>query len=80
MPRQPKNLLLDTEAIRRGQRYCELHGTTLSQLVSDFLASLPVDEDGRQRELTPAVRRLLGVAAGADAEEYRRYLEKKYGR
>jgi len=29
--------------------------------------------------LPPVTRRLLGIARGVDEEEYRRYLEEKYG-
>ncbi|MDQ3809072.1 MAG: DUF6364 family protein [Chloroflexota bacterium] len=79
MAKVAKNLLLDEEAVERGERYSELHATTLSRLVSDFLQQLPVDEP--RRDLSPTVRRLLGVAAGGqtDREAYRRHVLKKYG-
>ena len=79
MAKIPKNLLLDEDAVARGERYSELHGTNLSRLVSDFLRHLPMDEPGR--ELAPAVRRLFGVAAGGRTgrEDYRQYLLSKYG-
>ncbi|HEU0052963.1 MAG TPA: DUF6364 family protein [Longimicrobium sp.] len=74
------NLSLDEEAVKRGERYAELHSTSVSKLVSDFLSRLPVEEEW-QRELPPVVRRLYGVAAGAgvDEKDYLRYLEDKYG-
>lgn len=79
MARVTKNLSLDPEAVERGERYSELHSTSLSQLVSDFLSRLPLEEE--EPELTPTVRRLLGVAAGKTREEdYRDYLAEKYGR
>lgn len=79
MPRVTKNLSLDPDAVERGERYSRLHSTSLSQLVSDFLSGLPIDED--QAELTPTVRRLLGAASGGTGrEEYREYLLEKYGR
>lgn len=81
MPKRSKNLSLDPEAVRRGERYSELHGTNVSQLVSGFLSSLPLEDEEREERLSPAVRRLLGVAAGSDGEqEYHRYLVEKYGR
>lgn len=81
MAKQSKNLSLDPEAIRRGERYSELHQTSISQLVSNFLSCLPVDSDEQERPLSPAVRRLLGVGSGAsDVEDYRRHLMEKYGR
>lgn len=79
MPRVTKNLSLDPHAVERGERYSEIHSTSLSQLVSDFLSRLPLDED--EPELTPTVRRLLGVASGkTDIADYHEYLVEKYGR
>ena len=73
-----KNLTLDPEAVKRGERYSRKKGTSVSQIVSDFLSGLPDDSDS---PLSPAVSRLLGIAAGkADESTYHRYLEKKYSR
>ena len=62
--KRPKNLLLDPDAVARGERYSRLHGTNLSRLVGDFLHALPLGAE--ELALTPAVRRLWGVAAGSD--------------
>ena len=79
MARVTKNLSLDPKAVERGERYSELHSTSLSQLVSDFLLRLPVDEG--EPELTPTVRRLLGAAKGGpDEDDYHEYLFQKYGK
>lgn len=79
MARVTKNLSLDRKAVERGERYSEPHGTSLSQLVSDLLSRLPLEE--AQQELTPTVRRLLGVASGkTDEADYHDYLVEKYGR
>jgi hypothetical protein len=81
MAKQSKNLSLDPEAVRRGERYSELHGMNLSQLVSNFLSRLPTDSEDQETSLSPAVRRLVGIGAGsADREDYRRHLVEKYGR
>jgi hypothetical protein len=81
VPKITKNLLLDREAVARGERYSRRHQTTLSRLVSDFLARLPQGETGA--ELTPAVSRLLGAgvngAARIGRENYRAHLSRKYG-
>ncbi len=80
MAKQSKNLSLDPEAVRRGERYSEMHQTNVSQLVNNFLSSLPVDEDVAEAKLTPTVRRMLGVAEGARGEEeYHEHLIEKYG-
>jgi hypothetical protein len=80
MARVPKNLSLEPEAIRRGERYGARHGKNLSQLVNDLLHALP-SESEKSAELSPLVRRLLGVAAGAKADRkaYRAHLTRKYG-
>jgi len=79
--KRPKNLSLEPDAIRRGERYSRLRGMSLSRLVNDFLRSLPV-EPVPGRELTPVVRRLRGVASGGrtDRSSYRKHLLRKYGR
>jgi hypothetical protein len=81
MAKQSKNLSLDPEAVRRGERYSEMHRTNLSQLVSNFLSRLPIASEEEERRLSPAVRRLLGIGSGAaDLEDYHRHLVEKYGR
>lgn len=85
MTKVSKNLSLDADAVARGEQYSARHGTNLSRLVSDFLSRLPVDDAGR--DLSPVVRRLLGVAAAAlepsasvdDQADYRAHLWAKYG-
>ena len=77
--KKPKNLSLEPDAVARGERYSQLHGTNLSRLVSDFLRSLPLG--GSKKPLSPAVQRLRGIAAGrkADRSTYREHLRRKYG-
>jgi hypothetical protein len=62
MAKLSKNLSLDPEAVRRGERFSELHQTSISQLVNNFLSNLPVESEEHDRTLSPAVRRLLDVA------------------
>jgi hypothetical protein len=57
-PKRPKNLLLDPDAVARGERFSRRHGTNLSRLVGDFLRSLPLGDE--RPDLVPAVKRLLG--------------------
>jgi Family of unknown function (DUF6364) len=83
--RRAKNLYLDPEAIEHGEQYSRLHRTNLSQLVSDFLRSLPL-KSSSPAVLSPVVQRLVGVGISrktgkprADVEDYRRHLKKKYG-
>jgi len=85
MKKVPKNLYLDPDAVERAERYGKKHDTNLSQLVSDFLRSLPLDEPDR-RQYSPVVQRLIGAASSKKrikrdlgVEDYHRYLLKKYG-
>jgi hypothetical protein len=75
------NLTIDEAAVERARRFGERHHTSISRLVGDFLASLPVDGDDRLADLPPITRRLYGCAAGGpDEVDYHRHLEDKYGR
>lgn len=80
MPKQNLNLSVERDSVERGQRYSRRHGVSISKLVDEFLAHLPVDEEPMER-LTPDVRSLIGIGAGnADRGSYRKHLLEKYGR
>jgi hypothetical protein len=81
VPKERINLLLERVAIERARRYSELHGTSISSIVSEFLAGLPTDDDRViDRDLTPTVRRLLGIGSPElDRGDYRDHLAKKHG-
>lgn len=80
MPKQSLNLTIEGTSVERGQRYSRRHGVSISKLVDDFLANLPVDGEPTE-SLTPDVRSLIGIGAGkADQETYRKHLLEKYGR
>lgn len=73
-------LSIDPELIEKARRYSRSRGTSISQVVSRFLAALPDEADGTE-EYTPTVRRLLGIAEGGpDRDDYHRHLLEKYGR
>jgi len=78
-------LRIDDQLIERVKSYSQRTGKSVSQLVSDYIRTLP--EPGRERGaekagavLTPIVRSLKGSLRGAkiDEEEYRRHLEDKH--
>jgi len=80
MARGPKNLFLDSEVVRRAERYAEEHGTTLSGLVGDLLSRVP--EEPGAVTLSPAVRRLLGAGVPPDGRppaDHAEHLWQKYG-
>jgi hypothetical protein len=79
LTKKPKNLSLEPDAIARGERFSQLHGTNLSRLVSDFLRALPLGTS--KQPLSPVVRRLRGAAAKSklDRATFREHLSRKYG-
>lgn len=69
-------LSIDERVIDRARRYSQQHDTSISQLVSAFLGSLPP----RETRISPAVQRLRGILPpDVDASEYYGRLEDKYG-
>lgn len=77
MPLTKLTLSVDEALVEKAREYSRRQGTSISQMVSRFLAALPDEEE----EYTPTVRRLLSVLPPeAEAAEYRRGLEEKYGR
>ena len=80
MPKKRLNITVDPEVVERARRYTRLHDTSISELVEEFLAHLPDPGSSPPADLSPTVRRLLGVAAGGpDREDYRSHLLEKYG-
>ncbi len=76
MPRKKLTLSIEAGVIDRARSYSQAHRTTISRLVSQFLAELPT---GQGQEHTPGVRRLLGILPDtASLDEYRRHLEEKH--
>lgn len=72
-------LLVEVDLIERAKQYASKHNTSVSQLLSHYLASLEqIDE--RELELTPRVKELIGaLPPGPEIEDYKRYLTEKYG-
>lgn len=60
------------------KRYAARHNTTLTRLVSEYLRRLA--EQSVSLEDAPIVRRLIGILPPeASVEDYRNYIEEKYG-
>lgn len=81
MARRKLTLTVDEEVIERAHRYGEAHGTSISQLVSDYLSVLAAEAWEIDPALYgPTVRQLLGVLPStATRDDHRRHLEEKYG-
>jgi hypothetical protein len=66
------------QVLEEAKRYAHARGTTLTRLVTRFLEQLPAQDDMLAQ--APIVRRLLGsLPPTVTEEDYRRYLEEKYG-
>ena len=75
MPKSKLTLSVDAAVVERAKRFSRRNDTSISQLVSSFLASLE-DEAG---ESTPLVGRLRGVLPSAvSRDEYLTHLEEKH--
>ena len=69
---------LPRDLLEGAKRYAKEHDTTLTRLVSEYLRQLSTQDDPLAD--APAVRRLSGILSpDASVEDYRKYLEKKYG-
>lgn len=71
-------LSIDAATVEKAKRYVAAHGTSLSRLLTQYLASLP--DDTRQTNLPPRVARLAGILPPqTDIEEYKAHLHSKHG-
>lgn len=79
MAKRKLTLTVDEEAVERAHRYGEAHGTSISQLVSDYLSALGGSEGDDAAPYSPTVRQLLGVLPPTvTLDDHRRHLDDKY--
>ncbi len=74
-------LSVDDSVIRRAKRYAKARGTSVSSLVEQFLSLLgrePSGEGAGREPEPPILRRLRGSLKDVEADDYLRYLERKY--
>lgn len=70
--RVPRHLLANAK------RYARAHQTTLTELISTYLAQIPSESEVLDR--APIVRRLTGLLSpNVSADDYKKHLEEKYG-
>jgi len=69
-------LSIDPVVISRAKRYAKQHGTSVSQMVETYLASVSTPQE--PTELPPILRSLRGTLKHADIKDYRKYLSGKY--
>ena len=76
MAKTKLTLSVDKALIVRAKRFSQRNDTTVSELVSRFLASLD-DDRGRTAPITSRLRGVL--PSGVKLEEHRRHLKVKHG-
>jgi hypothetical protein len=77
MSRKKLTLSVDAQVIERARRYSRRHNTSISQLVSNYLAQL--DADPGEQAYSPTVRRLIGILpSDTTLEQYHRHREEEY--
>jgi hypothetical protein len=69
-------LSVDEAVVERAKRFAERRGTSLSALVERYLELLT--RESAPPAQPPVLGRLRGILAGADVDEHRRHLERKY--
>ena len=75
MPSKKLTLSVDEQTIEKAHIYSKKHNTSISRLVSGFLAQLAEPDE----QTTPRVRRLMGLLpSDIDEEEYHQHLDEKY--
>ena len=75
MPKTKLTLSVDEATVERAKRFSQRHHTSVSRLVSQFLASL----DDSAAPAAPITARLRGVLPeDVTTDEYRRHLEAKH--
>lgn len=74
MPKKKLTLSVDEAVVERAKRFSRRNQTTVSRLVTDFLASLETEAGS-----TPVVTRLRGILPPTvTRDEYRDHLETKH--
>lgn len=76
MPTRKLTLSVDEDVIDRARRYSQQHNTSISRLVTNYLAQL----SSASGAATPIVSRLRGILpSDINLDEYKEHLEEKYG-
>lgn len=70
-------LSVDPKVIEAAKEYASETGTSVSQLVEDFLSAVAARRD--PESATPVLARLRGSLRGVEVQDYRDHLAEKYG-
>ena len=70
-------LSVDAQVVRQAKRYAAKRGTSVSQLVEQYL-TLVTRPSAAEGQDPPVLRMLRGAAAKLEADAYGKYLTRKY--
>jgi hypothetical protein len=75
-------LSIDDRVIERAKKYAARHGTSVSQLVEEYLDRLSRPPTYNPEEITPLLTQLRAGLKGVslNVRSYKRYLTRKYRR
>lgn len=76
MATQKLTLSVDPDVVEAAKRYAAAHGTSVSQLVEEFLAA--VSSENVPSRTPPVLARLRGTLRGVSVEDHRAHLAEKY--
>ena len=73
-------LRMDDALIKSAKEYSAKTGKSVSRIVADLFEIIKNEKLNKEYPLTPTVNSLRGVLKGkkVDAEDYKKYLEKKF--
>jgi Family of unknown function (DUF6364) len=71
-------LSVDEQVISRAKEYAKLHGMSISAMVETYLDAVAAPQSSYTSLDTPILNSLIGIAKGANIEDYYNYLEQKY--
>ena len=73
-------LSVDEEVVEVAKRYAAQRGTSVSQMVEDYLRLVSRLVEPRAKPMPPILARWHGVlkGSGLDISDYRKHLERKY--
>lgn len=71
---------LPENVLHSAQDYAKEHGTSLAQLIAEYVVRLSSQVRSEQQELPPITKSLIGVLreTSVDEGDYHAYLEEKY--
>lgn len=77
-------LSMEVQAVKKAKRIAARYGISVSKMFSDYVYRIDAENEKRELPADRALREIAGMihkktTAKKDMEDYRKYLESKYG-